>query len=88
MYNRHYSQFCLMFNEHWLWQRFNESICKLFLCEYPFYMYVVILDQLLNVVMLNIYVFRSFVVLSVLNKVQAGLIITQNLYKCWQLVHR
>ena len=51
-------------------------------------MYVVILNQLSNVVMLNVYVFHSFVVLSVLNKVQAGLIITQNLYKCWRLVHR
>ena len=51
-------------------------------------MYIVILDQLPNIVMLNVYVFCSFVVLSVLNKVQAGLIITQNLYKRWRLVHR
>ena len=77
-----------MFNECWLWQCFSESVCELFLCEYPFHVYIVILDQLPNVVMLNVYVFCSFMVLSVLNKVQAGLIITQNLYKCWQLVHR
>ena len=77
-----------MFDECWLWQHFSESIHKLFLCEYPFHAYVVILDQLPNVVMLDIYVFCSFVVLSILNKVQAGLVITQNLYKRWQLVHR
>ncbi len=77
-----------MFNEHWLWQHFDESVYKLFLCGYSFHVYVVILDQLPNIVMLNIYMFCLFVVLSVLNKVQAGLIITQNLYKCWWLVHR
>ena len=88
MYDRHYFQFCLMFDECWLWQHFSESVYELFLCKYLFYAYVVILDQLPNVVMLDIYVFHSFVVLSVLNKVQAGLVITQNLYERWQLVHR
>ena len=77
-----------MFNEHWLWQHFNESVHKLFLYKYSFHVYIVILNQLPNIVMLNIYVFCSFVVLSILNKVQAGLIIIQNLYKRWQLVHR
>ena len=77
-----------MFNECWLWQHFSESVCELFLCEYSFHVYIVILDQLPNVVMLDVYVFHSFVVLSVFNKVQAGLVITQNLYKRWQLVHR
>ena len=77
-----------MFDEYWLWQHFSESICELFLCRYPFHAYVVILNQLSNIVMLNVYVFHLFVVLSVLNKVQAGLIITQNSYERWQLVHR
>ena len=77
-----------MFNECWLWQHFNESVYELFLCEYSFYVYIVILKQLPNVVMLNIYVFHSFMVLSILNKVQAGLIITQNSYKHWRLVYR
>ena len=77
-----------MFDEHWPWQHFSESIHELFLCEYPFHAYIVILDQLPNIVMLNVYVFHSFMVLSVLNKVQAGLVITQNLYERWWLVHR
>ena len=88
VYDRHYFQFCSMFDECWLWQHFGESICKLFLCEYPFYVYVVVLNQFSNVVMLDIYMFCSVVVLCVLNEVQADLVVSQDLYKCWWLIHR
>ena len=88
VYNRHYFQFHLMFNECWLWQHFDEFICKLFLCEYSFHVYVVILYQFSNIMMLNVNMFCSFVVLHILNEVQAGLIVSQNLYERWQLIHR
>ena len=69
IYDRHYSQFYLMFNEHWLWQHFSESIHKLFFYKYSFQVYIVILYQFSNIMMLNVNVFCLFVVLCVLNKV-------------------
>ena len=77
-----------MFNEHWLWQCFSKSVCKLFLCRYSFHVYIVVLYQFSNIMMLNVNMFCSFVVLCVLNEVQAGLVVSQNLYKRWQLIHR
>ncbi len=58
-----------MFNECWLWQHFSEFIHKLFLYEYSFHVYIVVLNQFPNVVMLNVYMFYSVVVLCVLDKV-------------------
>ncbi len=58
-----------MFNECWLWQHFSESVYKLFLCEYSFYVYIVVLNQFSNVMMLDVYMFYSVVVLHILDKV-------------------
>ena len=88
MYNRHYSQFHLMFNECWLWQHFNESVHELFLCRYSFHVYIVVLYQFSNIMMLDVNMFHLFVVLHILNKVQAGLVVSQNSYKRWWLIYR
>ena len=51
-------------------------------------MYVVVLYQFPNIMMLDVNMFHSFMVLCVLNEVQADLVVSQNLYKRWRLVHR
>ena len=44
-------------------------------------MYIVILYQFSNIMMLDVNMFHLFMILCVLNEVQAGLVVSQILYK-------